>query len=150
MKNVYTIPENERENVLKLLTRYSKKAVAYGQPLGYEMGEPYATEISVYETDYDTSQRKKVGTRMVEAFDLTIDGEIICKEGYMVAAKIEHLDGGNIVYMVAGNEADYPIGIPVILDGKLYKSVYSFWLGRPVYLLDQPDGFQKSKGDMQK
>lgn len=53
MKNVYTIPENERENVLKLLTRYGKKAAAYGQPLSYEMGEPYATEIKVYKTGYD-------------------------------------------------------------------------------------------------
>lgn len=52
MRNVYTIPENERENVLKLLTRYSKKTAAYGQPLSYEMGEPYATEIKVYKTGY--------------------------------------------------------------------------------------------------
>lgn len=109
MKDTYTIPEHERENVRKHLTRYSKKAAAYGQALGYEMGEPYAAEIAVYETGYNeadgTSQRKKVGTRMVEAFDLTIDSEIICKEGYTVVAKIEHLDGGNIVYTVAGEES---------------------------------------------
>lgn len=108
MKNVYTIPENERENVLKLLTRYGKKAAAYGQPLSYEMGEPYATEIKVYKTGYDeangTHYQEKVGTRMVEAFDLTIDGEIICKEGYTLAAKIEHLEGGNVVYTVADEE----------------------------------------------
>lgn len=68
-----------------------------------------------------------------------------CKYGYS-QYKDEHFT----IYILAGDEASYPIGIPVILDGKLYKSVYSFWLGRPVYLLDQPDGFQKSKGDMQK
>lgn len=109
MKNVYTIPENERENVLKLLTRYSNKATAYGQPLSYEMGEPYATEIKVYENGYDeangTFYQKKVDTLMVEAFDLTIDSEIICKEGYKLVTKIEHLDGGNVVYTVADEES---------------------------------------------
>lgn len=53
------------------------------------------------------------------------------------------------IYVLAGGEASHPISTPVILDGKLYKSVYSFWLGRPVYLLDQPDGFQKSEGGTQ-
>lgn len=53
------------------------------------------------------------------------------------------------IYALAGGEASHPISTPVILDGKLYKSVYSFWLGRPVYLLDQPDGFQKSEGGTQ-
>lgn len=81
MRETYTVPENERENVLKLLARYGKKAAAYGQTLSYEIGEPYATEIKVYETGYDeangTSYREKVGSLMVEAFDLTIDGEII-------------------------------------------------------------------------
>lgn len=109
MKKIYTIPENERENVLKLLTRYSKRAAAYGQALSYEMSEPYATEIKVYESGYDetngTHYQKKVGTRMIEAFDLTINSEIIRKEGYTVAAKIEHLDGGNIVYTVADEES---------------------------------------------
>lgn len=53
------------------------------------------------------------------------------------------------IYVLAGGEASHPISTPVVLDGKLYKSVYSFWLGRPVYLLDQPDGFQKSEGGTQ-
>lgn len=50
------------------------------------------------------------------------------------------------IYVLAGGEASHPISTPVAIDGKLYKSVYSFWLGRPVYLLDQPDGFQKEGG----
>ena len=53
------------------------------------------------------------------------------------------------IYVLAGGEASHPISTPVALDGKLYKSVYSFWLGRPVYLLDRPDGFQKSEGGTQ-
>ena len=105
MKEAYTIPETERENVLKLLNRYSKKAMAYGQSLGSEMGEPYAKEISVYQEGYDErrgcSVNEKVGNMRVEAFDLTIDdGGIIRKEGYTVVAKIEHLEGGNIVYTI--------------------------------------------------
>lgn len=54
------------------------------------------------------------------------------------------------IYVLVGGEASHPISTPVILDGKLYKSVYSFWLGRSVYLLDQPDGLEKSEGGAQK
>lgn len=109
MEQSYTIPENERENVMKILTRLSKKADRYGQPLSYEAGKPYAKEINVFQTvnDYETgtSFQRMLGTRMVEAFDLVIDGSVISKEGYTVAAKIEHLDDGNIVYTVDGGES---------------------------------------------
>lgn len=108
MKEVYTIPEVERENVLNVLSRYSKKAIAYGQPLSYETGEPYATTINVYVEEYDSAQccvvTKKSGTRLVEVFDLTIDSEVIRKDGYSVIAKVEHLHGGNVVYAFGEEE----------------------------------------------
>lgn len=41
------------------------------------------------------------------------------------------------LYVINSGENSHAISCPVILDGKLYKSVYSFWLGRPVYMLKQ-------------
>ena len=101
MKETYTIPESERENVLKILARYQKKAMAYGTSLTVDAGEPYATKRNVYEEciDYTTGtfSHSKVGEQMIEVFDLSIEGEIIRNGNYSVVAKIEHLDGSNIV-----------------------------------------------------
>lgn len=101
MKETYTIPESERENVLKILARYQKKAMAYGTSLTVDAGEPYPTKRNVYEEciDYTTGtfSRSKVGEQMIEVFDLSIEGEIIRNGNYSVVAKIEHLDGGNVV-----------------------------------------------------
>lgn len=101
MKETYTIPESERENVLKILARYQKKAMAYGTSLTVDAGESYATKRNVYEEciDYTTGtfSRSKVGEQMIEVFDLSIEGEIIRNGNYSVVAKIEHLDGGNVV-----------------------------------------------------
>lgn len=81
MKETYTIPESERENVLKILARYQKKAMAYGTSLTVDAGEPYATKRNVYEEciDYTTGtfSHSKVGEQMIEVFDLSIEGEII-------------------------------------------------------------------------
>ena len=38
VKETYTIPESERENVLKILARYQKKAMAYGTSLTVDAG----------------------------------------------------------------------------------------------------------------
>lgn len=107
MKHTYVIPEFEREAVAKILARFAKKAAAYGQQLSAEYSDPYAKEVGVYDTvegEYGIPMRKKVGTSLVEVFDLTIDGDIIRKDGYGVVAKIEHLDGGNIVYVFGDAE----------------------------------------------
>lgn len=101
MKETYTIPESERENVLKILARYQKKAMAYGTSLTVGAGEPYATKAERREERIDyatgTFDRSKVGEQMIEVFDLSIEGEIIRNGNYSVVAKIEHLDGGNVV-----------------------------------------------------
>lgn len=108
MKNSYVIPEVERENVAKLLARYAKKAAAYGQQLVVEYGDPYAKEVAVWDMvedlEFGMSHKKKVGTTLVEVFDLVIEGDIIRKDGYAVIAKIEHLDGGNVVRVLYGVE----------------------------------------------
>ena len=100
MNNTYVIPEIERETVTKILARYAKKATAYGQQLSVEYGDPYATEVAVWDMVNDENgipHRVKAGTQLVEVFDLTIDGDTIRKDGYTVVAKIEHLSEGNVV-----------------------------------------------------
>lgn len=96
----YMIPEVSREEVIKKLERIAKKAATYGGKLDYNCGEPYYYEIAVY--DHDGHTREKIGTQAYEVFDLTVEGEIIKKDGYTVAAKIEHLDGGNVVTVFDG------------------------------------------------
>lgn len=101
MENTYTIPEVERENIQKVIARFQKKAATYGKSLNVQFGEAYATERKIYDKrlDWETGATTfaVVGTELVEVFDLTIDSEIIRKDGYTVVAKIEHLNGGNIV-----------------------------------------------------
>lgn len=95
----YTIPEISREKIDKLVARHWKKAQAYGIPMTVEYGEPYCREYKVYELDPVTQTKVDTGrTELHEVFDLTIESEIIRKNGYRVAAKIEHTEDGNIVY----------------------------------------------------
>ncbi len=97
MKQVYTIPEARREDIEKLVAKYQKKAAKYNVALTAEYGEPYAQRVPVRKADPTTGLIATVDTVLVEVFDLTIDGEEIRKDGYTVVAKIEHLEGGNVV-----------------------------------------------------
>lgn len=42
----------------------------------------------------------------------------------------------SIYILNKAGEADHAISTPIILDGKLYTSIYSFWLGHSVYRFD--------------
>lgn len=97
MKETYTIPMVERETVEKAIAKFQRKATAYGKALSVEYGEPYAKERTIYELDDVTNCMKQVDTEWVEVFDLTIDSEVIRKDGYSVVAKLEHLKDGNFV-----------------------------------------------------
>lgn len=97
MKSTYTIPTDRRENIEKLVVRYQKKAAKYGIGLTVEYGEPYATRVPVYMADPVTHVLYEKDKVLVEVFDLTIDGDEIRKDGYTVIAKIEHLEGGNVI-----------------------------------------------------
>lgn len=97
MKQVYTIPEARREDIEKLVAKYQKKAAKYNVALTAEYGEPYAKRVPVRKEDPATGLIATVDTVLVEVFDLTIDGDEIRKDGYTVVAKIEHLEGGNVV-----------------------------------------------------
>jgi len=97
MKQTYTIPEARREDIEKLVAKYQKKAAKYNVALTAEYGEPYAQKVPVRKADPATGLIATVDTMLVEVFDLTIDGDEIRKDGYAVVAKIEHLEGGNVV-----------------------------------------------------
>ena len=97
MKQTYTIPEARREDIEKLVAKYQKKAAKYNVALTAEYGEPYAQKVPVRKADPATGLIATVDTVLVEVFDLTIDGDEIRKDGYTVVAKIEHLEGGNVV-----------------------------------------------------
>lgn len=95
MKNTYTIPADRREDVEKLVARVQKKAAKYGKELSVSYGPSYAKGIPVRIHDGHTVEWSH--DVMVEVFDLTVDSEIVRKDGYTVVASIEHLEGGNVV-----------------------------------------------------
>ena len=99
--DTYTIPTSERETIEKAVKRYEKKAAAYGCQFSITMSEPYATERAIFVTVCDPdgfSHKTNVGSEMIEVFDVTIESDLIRKDGYTVAARLEHLDGGNVVF----------------------------------------------------
>ena len=93
----YTIPEDKREEVEKLVQRLQRKATRYNVPLEISMGKPHAAEVNYWGEDPFTGGHVIVHTDMVEAFDLTINGGIVRNGNYSVIAMLEHLDGGNVV-----------------------------------------------------
>lgn len=98
MKSTYIIPEYERETIEKVFARYQRKAQAYGQAVSVALGKPYAKRISVYVEDRINYCKHKVYEILVEVFDVELDAETICKNGYSVVAKLEHMEYGNVVY----------------------------------------------------
>lgn len=96
----YTIPTSERETIEKAAARFQKKASTYGCYFSTTYGEPYAAKRAIYDTDYDYNGQPfhvLLDTVLVEVFDVTIECDLIRKDGYAVVAKIEHLDGGNVI-----------------------------------------------------
>ena len=105
MKNTYAVPQSNKEEIQKQLERLGKKAAKYGKELTWEFGEPYAKEVGIYDVGMGQDGymvRSLKNTLKVEVCNLTINGTEICKDGYTVAARIEHLDGGNIVTVFDG------------------------------------------------
>lgn len=103
MKEIYTVPTEAREDVFKAVKRLQKKAAAYGKTLIVEEGPAYAKERKIYERDSETNVHHVVDSELVEVFDLTVESDIIMKDGYTVVARIEHLEGGNVVHVFDGS-----------------------------------------------
>jgi len=95
---VYTIPEDKREDVEKLVSRYQRKATRYNVPLEVSMGKPYAETVRYWRGN------DIVHEELIEVFDLEIMGNEIRNGNYSVVAKLEHLDGGNIVSVIGNAE----------------------------------------------
>lgn len=97
----YTIPECKREDIQKRIARISKKAEKYGKAISVTYGEPYAKQIPVVEEQWNYAdhclERDVVSYRLVEVFDISIDSDVVRQDGYTVVARIEHMDGGNVV-----------------------------------------------------
>lgn len=89
----YTIPACSLDKVNKQLARLKKKANKYGTRLNVSFGDPYIREIRIYNQETD-----RYCTEKIEAVDVTIDSEDIRCGNYAVAAGIEHLENGNIVW----------------------------------------------------
>lgn len=49
------------------------------------------------------------------------------------------------LYVVYQGENDYAFGRPVILDGKVYRPIHSFWLGHQYYDRNHPEGLLREK-----
>ncbi|MBR6982168.1 MAG: hypothetical protein IKH75_01320 [Ruminococcus sp.] len=101
MKETYTVMFCEKEEIDKALARFAKKAAIYGKTFSTESGEPYVMKRDILEPDPVTHTLKLVGDELVEVYDLTIDSEVIRKDGYSVVAKLEHLEEGNFIYAFA-------------------------------------------------
>ena len=100
--NTYTIPEARREKVEKLIAAKRRKAERYGATLRVTFGQPYAKEVAIYDVDYITQTTYERGKATFEVFDLTIESEVIKVDGFEVVARIEHLEGGNVVTVFGG------------------------------------------------
>lgn len=94
----FTIYSNMAHEVSKKLNRLSKKAVGYGVPFTYTVGEEHPQKVAIREVDPVTQTIQTVSTYTVAAVDFEVEcDELIRANGWTVRAKVEHGDKGNIV-----------------------------------------------------
>lgn len=97
MAMTYMIPVAERVKVQKMLDRVERKARIYGCDFKAEFGVTHAVERVYKDTDPVTGGYVTVAKELVEVVDLTIDCDIVRKGEYVVVAKLDHMEGGNLV-----------------------------------------------------
>ena len=85
----YIIPAIVKEELQKKLEKLAKKANAYGNSLTWSFGDEFVATRNVYKTDSETKTQVWVGEQKVFAVEVTIDSDIIKKDGYTVVAQIE-------------------------------------------------------------
>ncbi len=93
---------SRREDVEKKLVSLAKKAFRYGVHFGYAFGDTVARTVVLYRNVYSPADhcmiKEPYAQELVEAVELTIDSDALIKKGrWTVAARLEHMDGGNIV-----------------------------------------------------
>ena len=92
----YTILMEKKTDVEKKLKKYAKKAQKYGIPFSFSFADPYCIDIE------RTDDFGKKYTEKYEVCDLTIESEVIRKDGYEIIARLEHSHTGNIVNVFVG------------------------------------------------
>lgn len=100
----HTIPAENLPEVQKHLARLAVKAARYGKTLSYTVGAEYPYTVRVMTScppDYATL--REVDHYTVSAVDIDIDADIIQRDGWTVAAYLEHTDAGNIVTAIDGD-----------------------------------------------
>lgn len=90
------------------MDKLAKKASAYNCKFDYSFGSEKVVTRDVYTVDVDGFHRTKTGTENVYGIEITIDSDIIRKDGYTVIASIDHDTAGNVV-----NVFDESITVPV-------------------------------------
>ena len=108
MTSTYTIPAVVKDELQKKLEKLNKKANTYGNHLEWSFSEEFVATRNIFSVEGST--QVKTGEQKVFAVEVTIDSDIIKKDGYTVVAQIEHLASGtNIVNMI-------DTSIPAYLD----------------------------------
>lgn len=107
MTNTYTIPAIAKDELQKKLEKLSKKANAYGNHLNWNFSEEFVATRNVYTVDSETKVKTFSDTQKVFAVEVTIDSDIIKKDGYEVVAQIEAVGyNQNLVKMLDGSDAE--------------------------------------------
>lgn len=101
MTSTYTIPAIVKDALQKKLEKLAKKANTYGNHLNWSFSDEFVATRNVYKTDFETKTQVWVGEQKVYAVEVTIDSDIIKKDGYTVVAQIEKIGyGQNLVKML--------------------------------------------------
>lgn len=97
MKETYQIPMAVKPEIDKVIARIQKKAAIYGKLFSIEEGDAHFEKRRCFADNFGVAY--EIGTEFVEVYDLTIESEIVKRDGFEIVARIEHLEGGNIVQM---------------------------------------------------
>ena len=93
-EKTYFIPEQARADVEKLCAHFARKAARYGAALEVSSSAPYVRDVPIiYAPEVDALGLPR--SAPVEGYDVTICADIIRRDGFTVAARIEHGDNGN-------------------------------------------------------
>ena len=133
--------------ILKAQNQYCTDAIFGGGFL------EYATEEDAEKLDKALSEAVKT---MEHAEQLAIGTPLdLCrvdKDSAEIHYRVDQLDrtlnyeeastveGMFFLYVLFKGENDYAFGLPINLEGEVYRPIYSFWLGQPYYDRRHPSG----------
>lgn len=103
----FTVYANLAEDVKKRLDKIAAKAARYSVPFSYTVSEERPETVAVREVDQVTQTIQTVSTHTVAAVDFNVECEEFIKaNGWIVRAKVEHGDKGNIVTSLGRKPAE--------------------------------------------